>query len=51
CLKHPYFKVSQDSLGSSSTNVSVINETSSAQSRDSKQIFTEDWQTDGNKTP
>ncbi|CAF0868036.1 unnamed protein product [Rotaria sordida] len=52
CLKHPYFKVSQDLLGTSSSNVSVINESSpSAQSRDSKQIFTDDWQTDGDKTP
>ncbi|CAF3012775.1 unnamed protein product [Rotaria sp. Silwood2] len=50
CLRHPYFKVSQDLLETSSTNISVINESSSAQSRDSRQIFTEDWQTDRDKT-
>jgi hypothetical protein len=49
-LKHPYFKVSQDSMSIGSSNVSAINDSapvSSARSRDSKQIFTEDWQTDG----
>ncbi|CAF4362200.1 unnamed protein product [Rotaria magnacalcarata] len=51
CLKHPYFKVSQDLKGTSSANVSVINEPTSAQSRESKQIFRDDWQTDGDKTP
>ncbi|CAF3301368.1 unnamed protein product [Rotaria socialis] len=51
CLKHPYFKVSQDFMGTSSSNVSAINEPTSAQSRESKQIFRDDWQTDGDKTP
>ncbi|CAF1243380.1 unnamed protein product [Adineta steineri] len=54
CLKHPYFKVSQDSLGISSTNVSVINDSSSVistQSHDSKQIYTKDWDRDEDKTP
>jgi len=49
-LKHPYFKVSQDSLGVSSSNVSAIADfapTGSAGSRNSKQIFADDWQTDG----
>ncbi|CAF3187684.1 unnamed protein product [Rotaria socialis] len=51
CLKHSYFKVSQDFMGTSSSNVSAINEPTSAQSRESKQIFRDDWQTDGDKTP
>jgi hypothetical protein len=49
-LKHPYFKVSQDLMGTSSSNVSTINESISSAtplSRESKQIFTDDWQTDG----
>ncbi|CAM2702789.1 unnamed protein product [Rotaria socialis] len=53
CLKHPYFKVSQD-LRASSSHMSAVNDSvsvSSARSRDSKQIFADDWQTEGNKTP
>ncbi|CAF1554320.1 unnamed protein product, partial [Adineta steineri] len=45
---------SQDSLGISSTNVSVINDSSSVistQSHDSKQIYTKDWDRDEDKTP
>ena len=50
CMKHPYFKVSQDTLESSTGNIGRANEPNSmksAGSRDSKQIFTEDWQTEG----
>ncbi|CAF2104949.1 unnamed protein product [Rotaria magnacalcarata] len=52
CLKHPYFKVSQALPASS--HMSAVNDSvsvSSARSRDSKQIFADDWQTEGNKTP
>ncbi len=37
-------------MGISSSNISEVNDSSSvgsARSRDSKQIFTDDWQTDG----
>lgn len=50
CLKHPYFKVSQDPMGVSSSNVSAIDNfapVGSPQSAESKQIFTDDWQNDG----
>lgn len=49
CLKHPYFKVSQDLAPTSHDNhVSTIN---SAKSKDSKQIFADDWESDDNKAP
>ncbi|CAF0788262.1 unnamed protein product [Adineta ricciae] len=54
CLKHPYFKVSQDFLGTSSSNVSVINDTSSTistQSYTSKKNYKDDWDDNDNATP
>ncbi|UJR23395.1 hypothetical protein I4U23_026403 [Adineta vaga] len=54
CLKHPYFKVSQDSLGISSSNVSVINDSSSTISTDSytpKKNFKDDWDDNDKATP
>ncbi|CAF0807444.1 unnamed protein product [Rotaria sp. Silwood1] len=54
CLKHPYFKVSQDVPTITNLHTSTGNDSSSissARSRDSKPIFADDWETDGNKTP
>ncbi|CAF2315942.1 unnamed protein product [Rotaria sp. Silwood2] len=53
CLKHPYFKVSQDAT-TTHLHVSTSNDSpsiNSARSRDSKPIFADDWDADGNKTP
>ena len=48
CLKHPYFKVGQD-LSNSHIPRGQDSSASSAKSRDSKQIFTDDWETDNVK--
>jgi hypothetical protein len=47
-LKHPYFKVSQDFIATTATTTSSnpSDGNGSAKYRDSKQIFTDDWQTD-----
>ncbi|CAF3829166.1 unnamed protein product, partial [Adineta steineri] len=55
CLKHSYFKVSQDlipttySQAPTGNNSSPINSARSSESKNN--IFTDDWQIAGNKTP
>ncbi|CAF1009971.1 unnamed protein product [Rotaria sordida] len=58
CLKHPYFKVSQDVPTTTTTTTtnkrtSISNDSTlinSARSRDSKPIFADDWETDEDKS-
>ncbi|CAF1426572.1 unnamed protein product [Adineta ricciae] len=57
CLKHPYFKVTQDLMSGVPTTSSYgftdhdSPPASSARTSDSKDIFTDKWNTDVNKTP
>ncbi|CAF4199323.1 unnamed protein product, partial [Adineta steineri] len=55
CLKHSYFKVSQDLIPTTYSQAPIGNNSSpinSARSSESKNnIFTDDWQIAGNKTP
>ncbi|UJR25508.1 hypothetical protein I4U23_006854 [Adineta vaga] len=57
CLKHPYFKVSQDLMNLPTTTSSQASSgrdsspSNSARYSESKDIFTDKWHTDGNKTP